>query len=176
MEKSLGRAFIVSLLILMVFSFLFYIIGYSMLGILDHAFTRVTDHPSHFVLWITYPFTRLPWEWITEITEVITADGIKVMYTGFIVSFVLAAIIAGFFGGDFSNSLGGWLLTSLVCIVLLIAVAFIDSYNIDWICNGYLCALDYTVVKILVVGLINLLIFGGITLLTVLVIGDYDKK
>ena len=159
----------------MIISFLFYIIGYSMLGILDHAFTRVTDHPSHFVLWITYPFTRLPWEWIIEITDVMTADGIKVMYTGFIVSIVLAAIMAAIFGGDFSNSLGGWLLTSVVCIISLIVITFIDSYNIDWICNGFNCALDYTVVKILVVGLINVVIFGGITLLTVLVVGSYGK-
>ena len=175
MEKSIGRAFIVSLVTLLIFSFIFYIIGYSMLGILDHAFTRVTDHPSHFILWITYPFTRFPWEWIIEITDVVTADGIRVMYIGFMVAFVLAAIMAAIFGGDFSNSLGGWLITSVVCIILLIFAAIIDSYNIDWICNGFSCALDYTVVKILVVGLINVLIFGGITLLTVLVVGSYGK-
>ena len=175
MEKSLGKAFIVSLITFMIFSFIFYIIGYSMLEILDHATTRVTDHPSHFVLWITYPFTRLPWAWITEITEEMTADGIKVMDIGFIMAFVLASIIAGIFGGDFTNSLGGWLLTSLVCIISLIAIAFIDSYNIDWLCNGYLCELDETVVQLIIVGLVNLLIFGGVTLVTVLVIGDYTK-
>ena len=173
MEKSLGKAFIVSLITLMIFSFIFYVIGYSMLDMLDIKIEIVADHPTYFVFWITYPFKLLPWEFITEITEEMTADGIRVMYIGFLIALVLASIMAGIFGGDFTNSLGGWLLTSLMCIILQIAIVFIDEFNISWFCSG--CELDETVVQLIIVGLINLFIFGGVTLVTVVVIGDYGK-
>jgi hypothetical protein len=173
MEKSLRKAFIISLLTVMVLSLLFHTIGNSIIGALNVYIFRVTDHPSFFVLWLTWPFTWFPWELFIEITNPATSIGLIVMYIGFLVALIGASIMAGIFGGNFSNSLGGWLLTSLVCIISTIAIVFIDPYNISWICLA--CELDRTVVQLLIFGVVNLLIFGGITLLTVLVKGDYDK-
>ncbi len=177
MEKSLGRAFIFSFIVVIALSFMFFIIGYSMLGTLDHRFTTASTHPSYIVLWLTYPYTWFPWDLVIEVMtrDPSTQAGLIIMSIGFIASLVVGAIVAAIFGGDFSNSLGGWVLTSLICIISIIVTLFIDNgYNLIWIC-GSGCELGYGVIYVIIVGVVNLLIFSGITLLTVLVVGNYGK-
>jgi hypothetical protein len=173
MERSLGRAFIFSFIVVIALSFLFFIVGYSILGTLENHFTRASSHPTYIVLWLTEPYTWFPWDLILAIVDESTHIGLRIMYIGFLVSLVVGAIVAAIFGGDFSNSLGGWVLTSLVCIVILIVTFFIDPYNTDWIC--WPCDVGEAVIHVLVAGVVNLLIFGGITLLIVLVVGSYGK-
>jgi len=173
MEKSLGRAFIFSFIAVIALSFLFFIIGYSIMGSLENHFSHASSHPTYIVLWLTYPYTWLPWDLILAIVDESLNIGFRIMYLGFFITLIVGAIVAAIFGGDFSNSLGGWVLTSLVCIVALIVTFFIDSYNADWVC--WTCELGETVIQVLIVGVVNLLIFGGITLLTVLVVGSYGK-
>ena len=173
MERSLSRAFIFSFIAIIALSFLFFIMGYSITGTLENHFTRASSHPTYIGLWLTDPFTWLPWNLIFAFIDESIHIGLRIMYIGFFASLVVGAIVAAIFGGDFSNSLGGWILTSLVCIMVLLVIIFVDPYNIDWIC--FPCDLGETVIQVLIVGVVNLLIFSGITLLTVVVVGSYDK-
>ena len=175
MERSLFRAFIFSLIVVIALNFLFYIIGYSILGTLDIQFTRASSHPTYIVLWLTYPYTWFPWELIID---AMTRDpsihiGLIIMDIGLVASLAVGSIVAAIFGGDFSKSLGGWVLTSLTCVAALFIIVIIDSFNLSWIC--WPCELGEAMVYILVVGVVNLLIFSGITLLTVLIVGSYGK-
>jgi len=177
MEKSLSRAFIFSFIAVIALNFLFYIIGYSILGTLDIHFTRASSHPTYIVLWFTYPYTYFPWELVID---AMTRDpsihiGLIIMDIGLIASLAVGSIVAAIFGGDFSNSLGGWLLTSLACIIAILVIIFVDPFNISWTCHYSGCEIGYTVILVIIKGLVNLLIFGGITLLTVLVVGSYGK-
>lgn len=169
MEKSLGRAFIFSLIFLMALSFLFFVIGYSITGSLENHFTHASERPIYIVLWLTNPFLWVPWDLFQVAINESTHDGIKIMYMGFLASLIVSSIIAGIFGGTYSNSLGGWILTSLVCIMTVAVVLFIDPFFISAICDY--CELGYAIIQLSVFGIVNLLIFGGITLLTALLIG-----
>ncbi len=62
MKKSLARAFIFSLIAFFALNFLFYIIGYSVAGVLDLALNPIASHPTHSIYLLVYPSKYLPWE------------------------------------------------------------------------------------------------------------------
>ena len=157
MEKSLLRAFLFSLAIFLVLNFLLFIIAYSMAELMESEIDRISDHPSHSIFLIVYPSRYFPWELFTNMADA-GSFAFKLFFLGGFISFVIAAIVAGFMGGDIKKSLGGWFLTVICCIILHISILLIDDYNLIYIKFGI--TVVEGIVIILIAGLANVLIYG----------------
>jgi len=169
MGKSLLRAFIFSLIIFLGLNFLLYIIGYSIGGILDLLLTRITDHPTHTIYLFIYPSQFLPWDIIGR--GINTASiAFKIIYFGGFITLVIAAIVAGFLGGSIGKSFGGWILTVICSMILFIVIFIIDDYNLTFI--SFSTTLLDGIGTILITGLVNILIFGGLVTVIALIKGS----
>jgi hypothetical protein len=168
MEKSLVRAFLFSLLVFLVLNFLFFIVGYSIAGLIDLPLDRIANHPTHSIYLLTYPCRFFPWN-IIEYFLSSSSPGLKILYLGGFISFVVAAIVAGLMGGDIGKSFGGWILTSLCYTGLFIFMITIDSFNLDYIC--FACTYTEAVVEVLIACIVNMLIFSALVLLIALLKG-----
>ena len=131
MEKSAGRAFIFSLIILIVLNFLFYIITYAIADMIDIEFNRVAAHPTHFVYFLIYQTHYFPWELISR--GIAATFAFTIYFIGGFITFIIAAIVAGFMGGNIGRSLEGWIITAICYMLMHIAIITIDSYNLPWI-------------------------------------------
>jgi len=157
MKTGLIRAFLFSLIVFFILNFLFTIIGNSIYQSLEFEFTRFAEHPTFIIFRLIYPFHSFPWDIFNRIITV-PEIGIKTMYIGYFISLVMASIIAGFTGGEIVKSVGGWILTSITCILLFIIIITIDVYNKSQFCVG--CSLDEAIIYVIIPGVVNLLIFG----------------
>ena len=165
MKKSLGRAFIFSFLVFLALNFLFLIIGYSIVELLDFQLDRVADHPTYSIFFVTYPARFFPW----ELLENFISTPPKILFLGGLISCAIGTIIAGLMGGDICKSFGGWIVTSISIILLFIAMITIDDFNLGILFFGD----TYTeaIVQILITGIINMLIYGALVLLIALIKG-----
>ncbi|MFX0060429.1 MAG: hypothetical protein ACFE85_13470 [Candidatus Hodarchaeota archaeon] len=168
MKKSLIRAFLFSLITFFILNFLFFIIAYSIEGVINLAFTDIAEHPLLILFFLSTPTHHFIWELILWISLPIGV-GWKVLYIGMILSYSLASIIAGISGGSILKSLGGWVLTSICSIVIIIVMFLIDSYTASWFCS--LCTFNEAVIEIVLPGIVNLLIFSGVSILVAFLIG-----
>lgn len=168
MEKSMLRAFLLSLVIFLALNFLIYIIAYAMADLLDVVFNTIADHPSQSIFLTTYPNRYFPWELFSRSAETSSFE-FKLFYIGGFISFVVAAIIAGFMGGDIIKSLEGWFLTVFVSTGLLIIMILIDDFNLGYIKYGI--SLTEGIVIVVIAGLVNALIYGVIVFLIALLLG-----
>ena len=159
MEKSFLRAFLFSLAIFLVVNFLLYIIAYSMADFIETEFARISDHPSHSIFLIVYPSQYFPWELFTNMADA-GSFAFKLFFLGGFISFVIAAIVAGFMGGDIKKSLGAWFLTVICCIILHIIILLIDDYNLNYMKSGI--TVVEGIVIVLIAGIANALIYGVI--------------
>ena len=129
MEKSLFRAFIISLVVFFGLNFLIYIITYSFASqvVFEMELDRIATHPTHAAYLLIYPSSFFPWELIFRGIDASTLS-FTILYIGGVVTFVIAAIVAGLMGGDISNSLGGWVLTCItyMAIQLLLLMEVIN--------------------------------------------------
>jgi hypothetical protein len=168
MEKSLVRAFLFSLIAFLVLNFLFYIITYSLADMLDAVFNPIVAHPTHSIYLLVYPSQYFPW---VLIEYIISAGSLafKILYIGGFISFVIAAIIAGFMGGDIKNSLGGWFLTAICYMLLFIAIISIDQFNLNYV--SFTATLIDGIVIILISGTVNAIIFGVLVFIIALIKG-----
>jgi len=117
LKTSWFRAFLFSLLVFFVVSFLFWIIGYAVADLMDLLVSHVQSSPLYVIQRIVYPMGMFPWDAITTSMNM-TNIGLKIFYIGFVVTLAVASIVAGLFGGSIIKSLSGWYLTSFVCILL----------------------------------------------------------
>jgi hypothetical protein len=169
MEKSLLRAFLFSLLVFLALNFLFYIITYSVADLFDLLINNISDHPSHGIYLTTYPTHYFPWELFERFAETSTTSAFKIYWLGGFISFVLAAIVAGFMGGDLVKSLIGWFLTVVCAMIILVIVFMIDDYNLTYI--SFTTTLVDGIITVLIAGLVNALIYGVIVLLIAFLTG-----
>jgi len=167
MKKSLGRAFIFSLLLFFVLNFLFTIIGNAIYQSLDYEFTRFAEHPTFIIFRLMFPIHYYPWD-LVNLIIITTEIGIKIMYIGFFISIIIASIIAGLTGGSFFKSLGGWILTSITCMLLFVIILVIDDYNLGFFFSSNLG--EAIVTMIITVGA-NLLVLSALTALIALIKG-----
>ena len=162
MEKSLFRAFIFSLLIFIGINFLLYITMYSIAGLMDMIFDRIATHPSYTAYTLIYPSSYFPWELIfTGIDS--SSIPFAIMYIGGFVSFIIAAIVAGLMGGDIIKSFGGWILTCGTFMAVHVIILVIDDYNLNFL--SFSATLIDGIIIVLITGVVNMLIFGGLVLL-----------
>ena len=168
MKTSWFRAFLFSLLVFFVVSFLFWIIGYAVADLMDLLVSHVQSSPLYVIQRIVYPMGMFPWDAITTSMNM-TNIGLKIFYIGFVVTLAVASIVAGLFGGSIIKSLAGWYLTSIVCILLYIIILLIDISLLGYVCTS--CTLADGIIQILIVGLVNMLMFGVLTFLIALIKG-----
>lgn len=163
MKTSLVRAFLFSLIIFFILNFLIAIIGYAVGGLIDLELSKYQTYPTTFFIYrLVYPIGYFPWDLI--IYGIQTGSiAFKVVYLGIFISLVVASIIAGLFGGDALRALGGWALTMIISVLLLIIISSIEIYYIGIYCFG--CDLGQAVITALVLFLVNLLIFGALAAL-----------
>ena len=157
MKTSLVRAFLFSLIVFFILNFLIAIIGYAVAGLIDLELSKYQAYPTTFFIYrLVYPIGYFPWDLL--ILGIPHASlGFKIIYLGIFISLVVASIIAGLFGGDALRALGGWALTMITSVLLLIIISSIESFYIGYYCFG--CDLGQAVITALVLCLVNLLIF-----------------
>jgi len=172
LKTSWFRAFIFSLLIFFILNFLFWIIGYGVADLLDLQIARIKQSPTHVILELVYPMGMFPWEAVGR-SIASTGIGFKIFYIGFVISLSIASIVAGLFGGSIVKALAGWYLTSIICILLFIIVFLIDISNLNYYCFG--CSMTDGIIQVLIIGLVNMLIFGVLTFLIALFKGRSSK-
>lgn len=168
MKKSLARAFLLSLIIFVALNFLFYIIGYSVGGLLNTLLDRIAAHPTHSVYLFIYTSQYFPWELIGKGIDVASL-AFKIFYFGGLVSLIIAAIAAGLIGGNIGKSLGGWILTVICSMILFIVIFLLDSFNLTYI--SFSATLTDGIVRILITGIVNALIFGALVIVVALIKG-----
>lgn len=172
MKTSWFRAFLFSLLVFFVISFLFWIIGYAIADLIDLEVSRIQSNPTHAILKLIYPIGMFPWEAIGRSVDM-TDIGLKIYYIGFVVTLALSSIVAGLFGGSIVKALAGWYLTSIICILLFIIIFVVDISNLNYYC--FSCTMIDGIIRILIVGLANMLMFGVLTFLIALFKGRSSK-
>jgi len=168
MKKSLSRAFIFSLLVFLALNFLFYIIGYSIAEVLNLTLDSIAAHPTHSIYLMVYPSGSLPWELLSDFNTYSNL-GFKVLFLGGFISLIIAAIVAGFMGGNIGKSFGGWILTVICSMLLFIAIISIDEFNLNYI--SFFVTLTEGIVIVAIASAVNGLIFGALVILIALLKG-----
>lgn len=169
MKASLGRAFIFSLIVFVVINFLSTIIGYSVADLIDLELERYGDYPAFIPYRMISAAGFFPWELLDDFANV-SDTGLKIFYMGLFLSPIIASIIAGLTGGDVSKAAGGWILTSITCMILF-AILFIVEDAV----RGYYCftctTTESAIIKAIVHVLVNLMIFGALAAVIALIKG-----
>jgi hypothetical protein len=142
-----------------------------MADLFDLLINNISDHPSHSIYLTTYPTHYFPWELFERFAETSSIE-FKILWIGGFISFVIAAIVAGLMGGDFLKSFGGWFLTIICAMVLLIIIFAIDDYNLNYV--SFTTTLAEGIVIVLITGIVNALIYGVIVLLITFLTGRSD--
>ena len=166
MKKSLARAFIFSLIAFFALNFLFYIIGYSVAGVLDLGLNPIASHPTHSIYLLVYPSKYLPWELLNNF---INYSSLGFVFLGGFISLVIAAIVAGLIGGSIGKSFGGWALTIIISIALFIAIFTIDDFNLNYI--SFSTTLVEGIIITVIAGAVNALLFGALVIIIALITG-----
>ncbi len=178
MRKSAGMAFIISLVILLLLNFLFYIIGMSMDGgnKLSDDLNLVSDNFTWLLWRLAQPSTAFPWEIAGDWMErPFVTDGDKLRYIMMILIMIFAAIAAGLMGGDITNAVIGWVITMVVCIVMVTIAASQSQLVCSWVTSQSSAEFSDAVVWIIVKGVVNMILFGIVAALVALVVGRSKK-
>lgn len=163
MEKNIRMAFVFSLITLILLNFLFYIIGFSIEGLLDYEMNDIATNP----IWILYrlfqPFGHFPFDLAGLIEAPVLGHLLR--YIGMIITLIITALVAGMAGGNNKNAIKGWVLTCIVCIVMVgIAASLIYEVRIRVTLNTS-SEIIIAIVFVIMAGAVNILIFGVITIL-----------
>ena len=89
------------------------------------------------------------------------------------VALMIASIVAGLTGGNVKNAFVGWAIMMIFSIVLYIIPFSFDYLPLNHTCGS--CTYLEGVIKVVFIGIVHLLIFGCITLLTALIVGRKSK-
>jgi len=168
MKKSLIRAFLFSLIAFLILNLIFFVVGFSINGFLYTTFDTIAEHPIWIIRYLTDPFRNFLWNLVIDLSSGM-GIGWKIWNIGKILSLLFASIIAGISGGSILRSAGGWILTSILSIGLLISMFLIDSWTLGALCG--LCTLNETMVPVIISGIVNLVIFGCVALIVALFAG-----
>ena len=132
---------------------------------LDFENQQISQHPILAIEHLLDPICQYPWYFFERISVHLDLGntGWVIMYIGFILAFIIAAIVAGLSGGNISRSFGGWSLTIITCMIILIMLFVIDDQL--WLYTGIAPSTEEAIVTIILAGLSNLIIYGCITII-----------
>ncbi|MHA1669243.1 MAG: hypothetical protein ACTSV5_01565 [Promethearchaeota archaeon] len=161
-----GKSFGFSLLTYIGLNFLFLIITETISGNLNNIFSTITADPFIIVLILFGPITNVPGTVFNglfiEITGSLRPD-VLIQLVGFIVPLFIAAIVAGRVGGK-GASFGGFLLTTIISAVAVIALIYISPATL----TAFMLPADMTTVVFASIGgIINGVFYGAFALLFV---------
>jgi len=172
LKKSLGRAFIFSFIAFALVGLLFLIIAYSIGGAIDGLFGLFADHPGMIIQYILRPVRYFPWEIFGEFFAT-SFTSTRTWFIGMLVALIIASIVAGLTGGNMKNAFLGWAIMMIFSIILYIIPLGFDTLSLNHTCGA--CTYLEGVIRVVIIGVVHLLIFGCITLLTALMIGRTKK-
>ncbi len=153
MRKGLLTAFFLGLIVFILLNFLFWIIGYSIVGTLDAQINYIATEPRTLLVRLVYPIAGYPWE-IIENAANTSFDGIRVMLIGYFLSLIISSIVVGLTAGELGTAFFAW---ALVCIVsIILALIGFDLFTSD---------LESAAYDIIFAGIIHLILFGLLALL-----------
>jgi len=126
---GLGKALGFSLLALLGINFLFVIIAETISGNLNLLFSDISSDPLIILLIFFGPLVSMPGYVFSSIFAQISLGiigPILIQSIGFIISPFVASLIAGRMGENKGGSFGGWMITSMISVVALGILAFIN--------------------------------------------------
>ncbi|MFW9864792.1 MAG: hypothetical protein ACFFEN_01710 [Candidatus Thorarchaeota archaeon] len=169
------KAFSFSMIAFIGLNVIFFLIGFIVLGVLDLFFEGlvttptsifamflgpIISIPSYTVLWLGYPFTIIS-QLSGYITGAIPVNGFLIMIIGYIVSPVIAVVIAGKFGENKKNSFLGWFTTAMICAIVNLIVAVVEL-TID---GAPLDSITLQIIFSIGLGIIYAFLYGSISFL-----------
>ena len=130
---GLGKALGFSLLALLGINFLFVIIAETISGNLNLLFSDISSDPLIILLIFFGPLVSMPGYVFSSIFAQISLGiigPILIQSIGFIISPFVASLIAGRIGENKGGSFGGWMITSMISVVALGILAFINRAGV----------------------------------------------
>ncbi len=162
---SFAKAFGLSLIAFIALNAVFFLIGHALLGTLDSFFDSLATSPYIIRSLLFGPLAgNFPSIIVATITLWIggftVEPGSVILLVGYIIAPLIAAILSGRFGENKTQSFGGWFLTAIVSVLIILIWIVIDVGE-ALTPEG----IAVFVVTYIGIGLIYGLMFGSISLL-----------
>lgn len=133
---SFLKAFGISFIVFIGLNIVFFLIGYLIIGTLDVYFQSITSTPSNILLLIFGPIVSLQFPailisqvgyWIGGMPFEV---GALILFIGFIIAPLVAAILSGRFGENKIEAFGGWFAAVMISALVVIIWFLIDLIGI----------------------------------------------
>ncbi|MBN1803264.1 MAG: hypothetical protein JW891_17265 [Candidatus Lokiarchaeota archaeon] len=156
---AFGKSFILSLVTVIAVGFF----GFLLSMIIGEQIDQIVDNLSDlsdlsialFGPVITFPYA-IVFGLTNSLAEPITA-GIIVQSIFYIVACLLAAVVAGKLGENKQEAFGSWFLTAMICAGVALTLTLIEGV--------YESLLTWTIVSIIIAGIVNGFLYGAVALL-----------
>jgi hypothetical protein len=162
-----GKAFGFSLLAYIGLSFLFIIIVETLNGTLNTLFDAISLNPFIILLIFFGPIANMPGSVFLALYGEIATGMINytlIQTIGYIVTPLVAALIAGRVGENKGGSFGGFFLTSIIGAVALGILAFISSTTLELL-YGPISDATAALIMLLITGAVNGVFYGAFSLM-----------
>jgi hypothetical protein len=171
MRKSMGLAFGLSLLFILLMNFLFFIIANSIEGTIDVQLNAIAENPYWLCYRLAQPMAHFPWDIVGWINSDVYTDADNLRFGLMLIAIIGGAIIAGVAGGSIKNAVIGWTITSIILIVL-IAIAVYNVEGVIYLVTGsFSTSVEDAIVWVILRGIFNTILYGLLAALVALVVG-----
>ncbi|MFX1417835.1 MAG: hypothetical protein ACFE9N_02820 [Promethearchaeota archaeon] len=125
-----GKAFLFSMLAFIGLNFVFTIIYYALIPMgFDSLFTTIQTSPIIIIYYLFGSIISTPsaiLNWTIAQPFIFGISDNLILGLGYLVTLIIAAILAGRFGGNKGQCFGGWFLTVIISTAVVIIGAFLD--------------------------------------------------
>jgi hypothetical protein len=163
-----GKAFLFSILAFIGLNFIFTIIYYAIGPGFDMLFIMIQNYPLLIIYFLFGPIISTPsiiFNWTITEPFLFSIMNNLIFGLGYLAALIIAAILAGRFGGSKGSSFGGWCLTASISTASIIVGAWLDPFfqNILFLTYGWTS--DVILVLAIINCLINIVFYGFFALL-----------
>lgn len=129
---SFIKAFGISLIVFIGFNIVFFLIAYGIQGVLVSYFDSVATTPSNITIMLFGPIVsaQFPSLLIAQVTAWVSGFpfvvGDLILFIGYIVAPLVAAILSGRFGKSKAEAFGGWFVTAMVISLIILIWGVIE--------------------------------------------------
>ncbi|MFX1366658.1 MAG: hypothetical protein ACFFCE_02255 [Promethearchaeota archaeon] len=165
-----GKAFLLSLTAFVGLNFIFTIINYAIGDGFDVLFSTIENYPLMILYYLFGSIISTP----SMILILTIAEPILISFElssfllgiGFLTALLIAAILAGRFGESKGQCIGGWVLTSVISVTLVIIGASISATLESTISDLYdWSSFDILLIYSIISCLVNIIFYGFFALL-----------
>ncbi len=167
---AFGKAFLLSIAAFVGLNFIFTIIYYALGPSFDTLFTNIQLRPLIILYYlfgsiISTPSLILSYTIFQPILGSFVLD-IFLLWLGFLIPPIIAAVLAGRFGESKAESFGAWALTAGISTVAVIIAALLSPFTLTEITTLYILAsFDQLLIFAIISLVINILFYGFFALL-----------